>query len=159
MPSFPQIEFRPVETGHASQGHGHNGSIKSLPSFSVSERVSRNASDADAFPLTNANLQIQRIERGVEDPGHGIGSVEPPGRKSDLGHEDAARQRKQTRLKRQKPATSTDRPATIFSLLPCYHLVGDRAVRFGQPQRCPRISTSFASLIRAARYGDPPWSG
>ena len=35
----------------------------------------RNASDADAYPSTNANLQIQPIERGVGDPVRGIGLV------------------------------------------------------------------------------------
>jgi hypothetical protein len=93
---------------------GQNGSIKGSLSFSVLERDSRNALDADAFPLTNANLQIQRIERGVEDPGHGIGSVEPLGRKSDLGHEDAGRHRKQGYSALRPPAISKQKLTRVF---------------------------------------------
>jgi hypothetical protein len=75
-PSFLPIIFPPARTGRAFRGNGPNGSIKGSPSFSVSEQDLRNASDADVFRLTNANLRIQAIEPGAGDQGRGIGSVE-----------------------------------------------------------------------------------
>jgi hypothetical protein len=75
-PSFLSIIFPPARTGRAFRGNGPNGSIKGSPSFSVSEQDLRNASDADVFRLTNANLRIQAIEPGAGDQDRGIGSVE-----------------------------------------------------------------------------------